>query len=186
MKMPQDKLLKAVKSENILKGICFDVFEIICESPGVTGGEVFLRYRAINPKTDRSRNEIAKRISDLRKMGAIKSYGSTPCPYTGKNVLRWAPTGALPDQTRISHNKRPKTAPVAPAVTPVTTRKVKTLTAEDMAQLRLMKNLLGQCYTVLNFKWLVSKRYRKQAEDVRDSLTWAIQRIENPCEDQNA
>lgn len=86
----------------VLKGIAKDVLSIICDQPGLTGGEIFIEYKKKNPKTTRSRNELAKRISDLREYGAVKPHGKTLCPLTGKNVNKWYITGKQPTKKETS------------------------------------------------------------------------------------
>jgi len=89
------------KKPTTINGIVKDVFEILAKNPkGLTGGEVFMEYKKRHPATTRSRNEIAKRINDLRNMGSIKSSGTALCPFSEKNVTVWKTTGVKPERIK--------------------------------------------------------------------------------------
>lgn len=92
------RLFEQVKANGALYGIALDVFGIVCKTPGLTGGEIFSQYERNKPleAAGRSRNEIAKRVSDLANWGAIKADGVTICPESGRKATRWVPTGQAP------------------------------------------------------------------------------------------
>jgi len=181
------KLLRRVKKEGKVKGICLDVFEIFCESNGMTGGEVFMKYKKKNPRTKRSRNEIAKRISDLSGMGAIKAKGTAHCPLTGKNVTRWFLTGDEPvrkktvrkttaatdvftDGTSAIYPPAETTSGyVAPVDDPVAN-------AATQANLATLRALARRCKVVMAFRWCLLPGYKKRTQEVLTALEWAIEK----------
>lgn len=66
-----------------------EVYRILIANQGATAGEVFMVYRVNNPNTIRSRNEVAKRISELRNLGLVDSDGTTVCGLTSCRATRW-------------------------------------------------------------------------------------------------
>lgn len=70
-----------------------EVYRIISGNSHITAGEAFEIYRARNPQTIRSRNEVAKRISDLQKLGLVVKVNTTTCAYTGSQATTWDITG---------------------------------------------------------------------------------------------
>jgi len=106
------RVFEQAKAAGTLSGIALDVFGIICKAPGLTGGEIFAQYSHSKPlaAADRSRNEIAKRISDLANWGAVKVSGSTICPESGRKASCWVPTGSAP--VAKSDRRRATGAPV--------------------------------------------------------------------------
>lgn len=94
------KILDQVVEEKALSGIALDVFEIVCNAPGVTAGEIFMAYKKKYPNTSRARNELAKRVSDLNNWGVIKPTGVTICPYSKRDASQYEPTGNMPDRSR--------------------------------------------------------------------------------------
>jgi hypothetical protein len=110
------RLFEQAKNNNALRGIALDVFGIVCQTPGLTGGEIFRAYESKHPASavGRSRNEIAKRVSDLANWGAVKVDGTTICPESGRKASRWVPTGKMPvaKEDRYSHSdKKPSSQP---------------------------------------------------------------------------
>lgn len=110
------RLFEATKAQGKLKGIALDVYSIICGTPGLTGGEIFRRYERMNPGTDRARNEIAKRITDLANWGGVRADGVTICPESGRMATRWVPTGEMP---RVRERKNEGKAFVPDVKTPL-------------------------------------------------------------------
>ena len=92
------RLFETARSAGQLNGVALVVYGIICKEPGLTVGEIYQRYDFQVPGTGRSRGELSKRVSDLVNWGAVKSDGLTVCPYSGKNVQRWSPTGVAPSK----------------------------------------------------------------------------------------
>lgn len=81
----------------LLRGIARDLFEIIESHPeGLTVGEIYRLYKGKFPTTQRSRNELAKRVTDLKNWGAVMVSGYGPCPVTGRSAYLWVITGKLP------------------------------------------------------------------------------------------
>lgn len=93
-------LLEEVKQSGRLKGIAMDVYEIIFHTAGLTGGEIWRRYKAMNPKTKLSRNDTQKRVNDLVNWGAVLPTGTKAvCAVSGKTVMTWKATGKVPTRT---------------------------------------------------------------------------------------
>jgi len=70
-----------------------EVYRIIKANSHITAGEAFGIYRINHPNTIRSRNEVAKRISDLQKLGLLTKVSMTTCAYTGALATTWEITG---------------------------------------------------------------------------------------------
>jgi hypothetical protein len=71
-----------------------EVYRIINANSHITAGEAFEIYKINHPDTIRSRNEVAKRISELQKAGLVQKVNTTTCAYTGSLATTWAVTGA--------------------------------------------------------------------------------------------
>lgn len=97
-------VLKKIMSEKLLAGICLDVYKIINSNKNITTGEIWRKYASMNDN-GRSRNEIAKRVSDLENWGAIKNVGIRECEVTGRLVKSYEVTGLLPDKTKKPEEK---------------------------------------------------------------------------------
>ena len=92
-----ESIYKKITEEKLLKGIQKDVYEILYCSGPMTGGELACLYRDKYPDTDRNRNELSKRISDLVRLGVVeKSPEARKCPLTEKMISVWRLTGKLP------------------------------------------------------------------------------------------
>ncbi|MEM4379216.1 MAG: hypothetical protein QXL01_00825 [Thermoplasmatales archaeon] len=91
--------LRKAKESGIISGVALDVFEIIVNTPDLTVGEIYNRYVAKYPRTSRSRNELAKRVSDLKNWGAIRTNGETICSQTGRKAFTLVATGEVPNRT---------------------------------------------------------------------------------------
>lgn len=70
-----------------------EVYSILSQNSHVTAGEAFEIYKLDNPATIRSRNEVAKRISDLQRLGLVSKVSMTECSYTGALATTWTTTG---------------------------------------------------------------------------------------------
>lgn len=103
------QVLKIMKNEGVsaynrtvaagvISGIALDVFGIICNNPDLTVGEVYKIYKEKNPNTTRSRNELAKRVSDLKSYGAVRTNGQTICGVTGRKAYTLVATGQVPNK----------------------------------------------------------------------------------------
>lgn len=99
-------ILKTIKKNNVLRGICLDVYTIIDKFPGLTVGEIYRRYKAKYPHTDRSRAELAKRVNELMNWGAITATGDTICSVSGRKAQVWKVTGKLPERSPKLENLR--------------------------------------------------------------------------------
>lgn len=98
-------VLRKVKEGNFFKGIKKDIFEIVCHNPGATVGEIWEIYLRLNPSTSRSRNELAKRMSDLANLGVVKPKSRVVCPVTGRSASRWFPSGNTPGVEKMDNGK---------------------------------------------------------------------------------
>jgi len=94
-----NQVLNKIKEMGLLAGIALEVYEIISANPGRTVGEVYQLYVKKNPNTTRARNELAKRVNDLRNWGAIASTGTVVCGFSGRDASMWTVTGNLPVKT---------------------------------------------------------------------------------------
>ncbi len=61
-------------------------------------------------KGDENSGGYTTRLSELRRMGALKEVGTTECPSTGHNVILWDVTGAIPvpfkkDKTKLEKSR---------------------------------------------------------------------------------
>jgi hypothetical protein len=63
------------------------VYSIVVNNPNSTIGEVFEVYKQTYPTTTRSRNEIAKRVSELRADGLLAERGSRKCDCSGRSAM---------------------------------------------------------------------------------------------------
>jgi hypothetical protein len=63
-----------------------EVYRIISANPMSTAGEIFAIYKINNPGTIRSRNEVAKRVSELVKWGLAEYVGTDVCKFSGKSA----------------------------------------------------------------------------------------------------
>lgn len=101
MKEDVEAVYKKIVEDNLLKGIQRDVYEILYCSGSMTGGELACLYKDKYPDTDRNRNELSKRISDLVRLGVVeKSPEARKCPTTKKMISVWQLTGKLPVKPR--------------------------------------------------------------------------------------
>jgi hypothetical protein len=77
---------------NVLGPFQQDVLTILKKRP-MTAGEVSEYYAEFYPGTHRGRNECAKRISELTKLGFVRNTGKTvDCPVTGYQATIWKTT----------------------------------------------------------------------------------------------
>lgn len=154
------KLVDQVKNDTLLKGVALSVYEIICKKPGLTVGEIAVQYAGTqaDPTTlGRSRNELAKRVSDLVGWGAIKANGKTTCPYTGRQVNRYVPTGSMPERTE----RRTEKAADAPSQLPV-----RQLSPDTRIILSVLRN---KAYSV-QFSWWLPKSLKITANKLVRAL----------------
>jgi hypothetical protein len=86
-------LIQEVALNGTVKNRNLQVFRIVCTNPGKTAGEIALAYKKsyVNAVP---RNEIAKRINDLKNFGLVKKSELRKCPVSGKLVATWTPTGS--------------------------------------------------------------------------------------------
>jgi hypothetical protein len=86
------KKTKTKNKKYILGPFQEDVFSILTQRP-MTAGEVAELYASRYHNTPRGRNECAKRITELTKMGLVKNTGKIIfCPVTGYKATVWKAT----------------------------------------------------------------------------------------------
>jgi len=96
--------MKTIQKNNLLRGVALDVYGIITRNPNLTVGEIFRKYKGKYPQTTRSRNELAKRVTDLESWGAIATTAAGRCPTSGRMAMKYAATGAYPKRTKRAKN----------------------------------------------------------------------------------
>jgi len=97
-------LLEKIKDEGLLTGLKLDIYEIISENHGLTVGELAAYYKKRYPRTDRGRNELAKRVTELQQMGAIRTEGKIICSRSGRQAAVFVVTQELPDRSLLPTN----------------------------------------------------------------------------------
>lgn len=125
-------LYKQVEDSAVFSGIKLEIFKYLCNSRGLTVGEIYNRYSRDNPDhPERSRSELSKRVSDLANLGVIKRSGKVVCPYSNKKVTRWVVTGATPrvevtedGRKRLLRVERPAEGAVEVVVAPVAAQEI--------------------------------------------------------------
>jgi hypothetical protein len=95
--------LERTRASGVLSDYELELFTILCEQPGLTAGEVFSVFLKQNPNTRRSRNEVAKRISDFKAWGAVRNGEMALCKYSGVNARALFVTGEVPDKKRTQN-----------------------------------------------------------------------------------
>jgi hypothetical protein len=94
-------VLEQVSQSGVLKGVLLDLYTYLSAVPtGMTIGELHRTFKSRNPKTLRSRNEIAKRVLDLQEAGAVYKKGTTICPVTGRTVAVYFTTSDMPHKVK--------------------------------------------------------------------------------------
>lgn len=70
-----------------------EVLGVISNHPiGLTAGEAFLLYQKSYPGTNRSRNEVAKRISELKSDRFVTKRDAVKCVFSGRTATEWGVT----------------------------------------------------------------------------------------------
>lgn len=70
-----------------------EVMALIYGEPiGLTAGEAFMLYKRRYPETNRSRNEVAKRISELKDKRLVAKKDTVTCCFSGRTVTEWGVT----------------------------------------------------------------------------------------------
>ena len=166
------QILNTIKDQHLLGGIALDVFEIFCDNDGATAGEVFLAYKKLFPNTSRSRNEIAKRVSDLVNWGVIRRQGSAICPMTHKNVSCYVVTGSLP-------NKQGALPAVRGSLALVQEREVslEAISARSM-NVAVLSALAGRARFLLRFRRILGSQLLVKTEQTLIALEYAIEQLE--------
>lgn len=79
-----------------------EVYRMICNNPSKTAGELFQTYKINHPDTIRSRNEVAKRISELKEDGVVRADGKRSCDFTGFYANTWTVAAFVSSDVRFS------------------------------------------------------------------------------------
>lgn len=101
MRQTSIEAFNAIRDNGLLTGLQFEIYEILFQHGPMTAGEAAQVYRSRHAHTNRQRNEIAKRVSDLRAFGVVREIGSRPCRATGMRVLVWDVTDRLPERDSV-------------------------------------------------------------------------------------
>lgn len=85
-----------IKSEGLLSKKRMLVYEIFMDYGGeLTGSQVSEIFKKLYPTSQHSET-IRNRISELRDMGVLEERGTTACPISKREVMRFALTDVLP------------------------------------------------------------------------------------------
>lgn len=155
-------LVDQIRTKGLLKGVSLQVYEIVANKPGLTVGEmasVYLGTLEDPTVLGRSRNELAKRVSDLVGWGAIKvDGGKTLCPYTGRKANRYVVTGNLPTKekpvTETGYERYP-------ARNPSTT----TSPLLSVNHVMVLRDLVVACDVFIN-KWYIPSFLKKHCRKI--------------------
>jgi hypothetical protein len=81
---------KILLDRNLLGEMQQKILSLMDNAEGaVTVGELMTEYAKKHPHMPKARNEIAKRVTELRDAGLIKEYGKKRCPLTDRLVLAY-------------------------------------------------------------------------------------------------
>lgn len=81
---------ETLKQTGVQRTLQSEILDIFRADGPMTAGEAARLYADSNPGTGRSRNEIAKRISELKNRGELVEVGTRKCTETGRNVIIWS------------------------------------------------------------------------------------------------
>lgn len=101
MRQTSIEAFNAIRENGLLTGLQFEIYSILFDHGPMTAGEAAQVYRSRHPQTNRQRNEIAKRVSDLRAVGVVREIGARPCKASGMRVLVWDVTDRLPERESV-------------------------------------------------------------------------------------
>ena len=87
-----------------------EVYRIIAANENLTAGEVFMIYKTNHPNTIRSRNEVAKRVSDLKAADLVYEDGSSVCQLTNRRA-GCLMANTIPDDVTLSHERAESQTP---------------------------------------------------------------------------
>ena len=100
---------KRINDEGLVGPFQLDVYNIFYNHGPITAGQAWSHYKVQHPNTQRGRNEVAKRVSELQTLGVMKETGmKTTCPVTGFEAMLWDVTENIP---RKEDNKGPYAGP---------------------------------------------------------------------------
>lgn len=74
---------QTIKENGLLGALQLETYEIVLAYGPMTAGEAASVYELRHPGTHRKRNEIAKRISDLKTFGLAREVDRRACKVTG-------------------------------------------------------------------------------------------------------
>ena len=173
-------VFETVSQTGALAGVALDVFGIVVRKPGLTTGEIYTQYKLANPKTQRSRNELAKRVSDLQSWGVLTKNGVTICSYTGHQAYRWVATGNAPVRTPATrtlsagNDTQSGYRVVAPVGRPTAevTRPMHSI--DGLVHVSVLRNLLGRARLLQRSRWPLGKRLRAQIDSVIAAMEYFL------------
>ena len=89
-----------------------EVYRMIAANDGLTAGELFMIYKSNHPNTIRSRNEVAKRVSDLKNADLVYEDGVAVCRLTNR-MAAVLQANSIPDGITLSTEPAEGKTPVA-------------------------------------------------------------------------
>jgi hypothetical protein len=160
--LKQNSKIEQWKSEKKIGPVFYNLLNIIEEKPGLTVGEIYLEYTKHHPRSERARNELAKRVNDLRNRGSVKVSGTATCSLTGRMASRWIVTGVIDVNVPIAAANADRGSTIAVVPTAIT--------SVPAAYTRVLWALHGKCDTIKRFRWLFGKRLAERAQLVQNAL----------------
>jgi hypothetical protein len=102
---------QVIKDDALMRGSHFDLYTIVVNNPDITNGEATIAFNS-SFGTSLSRNEIAKRMSNLHyNYKVIEECGTRVCSVQHKEVVSYRSSNALP--SKLPTNKKTKNARIA-------------------------------------------------------------------------
>jgi hypothetical protein len=83
-----------VKESGLLSELRLKVFEAVCTHDKLTASE--LRIKISGHQTNANSGVLGTRLSELERMGLIRTIGTRKCSISGYNALVWEVTGNMP------------------------------------------------------------------------------------------
>lgn len=83
MRSPSAHAYETIRDNGLLGRLQLETYEIVLAYGPMTAGEAASVYELRHPGTHRKRNEIAKRISDLKTLGLAREIERRACRVTG-------------------------------------------------------------------------------------------------------
>lgn len=194
VKLTSSNVYQKVEQKGLLRGVALDVFKIVCDNPGLTIGEISLKYQKLNPVKARARNELAKRVSELYQYGALVPYETVQCSVTGRQAARWKPTNQEPNRANLAAFKAKKRAAAltkaavkvpetfpgllaagrhVDVAAPVVQVAAPVLIA-PYQHVQVFVGLASRCRLILRFRRVLTRSYVARVESLLKACEWAV------------